>query len=819
MAKKQIIKWSRPRRARRFRIQAKSQLDGLKAYQDSVVDAATVSATLWFSYLFVLFYLLVAVAGVTHTDLFLENPVKLPFLNVDLPLVGFFWFGPALFLIVHTYVLLHFSFLTRKARTLAFELSRLSDRGVADQQRELLPNNIFVQLLAGPHDSRAGLVGLTLRIVAIVSLAVGPVLLLVFFVLQFLPYHSSSVTWWQRLAVVLDLLLVWRLWPFIVGRLPATVAWRSRLFRYLLRGELLTFLTVIFVFTIATFPGEFLDRIPFSVRFIPTMSPSVQPSPIPGGTALPVLGSRQMLILKRTANGPVVVSRTPILEELSDQEKSENEAAANKASFLNSTKQWLGSIGWISLHTLLVDGEVDLRTQKPKSIFANRIVIPGFDLRADPKFDSMTKIASLPRTVSLRSRDLRGAVLIDATLPRADFTAADLRGAYFDGADLRAATFSCAPSRLERTGQGLIEVAEVDSDCTRLGGARFIASSLQGANFQGAQAKGAGFDEANLRGAQLSAANLQGANFFGAHLEGAVLFEADLRGAILSVGHWEGASLERANAEGAQFNGSHLEGASLAGARLQVADFGRAYLQASLLSGVDLEGANLDDADLEGAILGPSDMATLDDDMPTRLQGASFRHTWVWRTDASNVDGASEIRAINVQGSQRPVCPNEQQNNQCFDGKSAEQLTQLIKENVPTGPDLPSWWDPQAKALERIRRLNTERSLVNEETMSNFWNSMKPFAPEKDSPYEILLAKLIIKFGCADDGAPYVAARVLNRFSERLFSKESSQPRLVAAAFLDRQHCPASAVLSEYQNDGFRRLLDGTWAYPDDLPN
>jgi len=45
-------------------------------------------AGLGFSYLFVLLYLPIAVGSVMH--LFLENPVKLPFLNVGLPLVGFF---------------------------------------------------------------------------------------------------------------------------------------------------------------------------------------------------------------------------------------------------------------------------------------------------------------------------------------------------------------------------------------------------------------------------------------------------------------------------------------------------------------------------------------------------------------------------------------------------------------------------------------------------------------------------------------------------------------------------------------------------------
>jgi hypothetical protein len=91
-----------------------AKADDLEALRTAVIDAAGVSFGLWVSYLFVLFYLLVAAGGVTHRDLFLESPVKLPFLNVDLPLKGFFWLGPALFLVVHAYVLLHFVMLAGK---------------------------------------------------------------------------------------------------------------------------------------------------------------------------------------------------------------------------------------------------------------------------------------------------------------------------------------------------------------------------------------------------------------------------------------------------------------------------------------------------------------------------------------------------------------------------------------------------------------------------------------------------------------------------------------------------------------------------------
>lgn len=88
-------------------------LDTLRA---AVVDAATVGAGLWLSYLFVLFYLLIAVGSITHRDLLLQSPIRLPFLSTDLPLLGFFVLGPLIFLIVHAYVLLHFAMLADKGR-------------------------------------------------------------------------------------------------------------------------------------------------------------------------------------------------------------------------------------------------------------------------------------------------------------------------------------------------------------------------------------------------------------------------------------------------------------------------------------------------------------------------------------------------------------------------------------------------------------------------------------------------------------------------------------------------------------------------------
>ena len=68
------------------------------------------------------FYFLVAAASVTHKDLFLERPVKLPFLGIDLPLEGFFGVAPIVFVMLHGYVLLHFAIFADKIAVFNQEL-------------------------------------------------------------------------------------------------------------------------------------------------------------------------------------------------------------------------------------------------------------------------------------------------------------------------------------------------------------------------------------------------------------------------------------------------------------------------------------------------------------------------------------------------------------------------------------------------------------------------------------------------------------------------------------------------------------------------
>jgi hypothetical protein len=113
--------------------------------------------------------------------------------------------------------------------------------------------------------------------------------------------------------------------------------------------------------------------------------------------------------------------------------------------------EWLDG-GTLSFgHKLLIAGDVDLRNRKPSSLWSNRLVVPGIDVVDHSKYDSEEKLSALPQAVSLRMRDLSGAVLIGATLRKADFTAARLDRALLDDADLRESTFECDRHSLDES--------------------------------------------------------------------------------------------------------------------------------------------------------------------------------------------------------------------------------------------------------------------------------------------------------------------------------------------------------------------------------
>src|SRR5262249_20910722 len=158
-------------------------------------------------------YLAIAFGSVTHRDLFLETPIKLPLLNVDLPLVGFFVVAPTVLVIFHFYVFLQLLGLASKAKDyntlLLNDAPVASDRQYLRQRLDVFP---ILQFLAGPKDQRTGFRGFSLRLIAWITLVGTPVLILLQGQVTFLPYHHKWIVWYQRVAVLIDLAVIWYFW-------------------------------------------------------------------------------------------------------------------------------------------------------------------------------------------------------------------------------------------------------------------------------------------------------------------------------------------------------------------------------------------------------------------------------------------------------------------------------------------------------------------------------------------------------------------------------------------------------------------------------
>ena len=139
----------------------------VEALEKSLNDAATRVSAIRVSFLIFGLYLVIAAGAVTHRQLFLKDPVKLPVLNIDLLLVGFFFLAPILFVIFHAYVLIQVLLLGRTAAA----YNNAVDRTITTQpanaaMRQRLTNTLFAQICAGSPREREGWLGWLLTLMA-----------------------------------------------------------------------------------------------------------------------------------------------------------------------------------------------------------------------------------------------------------------------------------------------------------------------------------------------------------------------------------------------------------------------------------------------------------------------------------------------------------------------------------------------------------------------------------------------------------------------------------------------------------------------------
>ena len=229
---------------------------------------------------------------------------------------------------------------------------------------------------------------------------------------------------------------------------------------------------------------------------------------------------------------------------------------------------------------LLFEGEIDSAKGQPRSLFANRIILPG-ERFFDPQKHANTEIS-----VSLRGRTLRGAALQHADLRKADFTGAILQESSFVGASLQGARFGCPPKvdadpevRLQRRASAAscdeerrTDLRHADFTEAALQGAVLENVKLHGARLTGAKAQGASFNRADLTAALMGDVRLEGASLIRANLLGAYLLNAQLQGADLA-----NASFKAANLFSSQLSGTNISGAKFATAMMNMTNLYRAF--------------------------------------------------------------------------------------------------------------------------------------------------------------------------------------------------------------------------------------------------
>jgi uncharacterized protein YjbI with pentapeptide repeats len=489
----------------------------VKALGDAVNDSASRVSTIWVSFLIFSLYLLTTASTVTHRQLFLAEPVKLPVLNIDLPLWGFFFLAPILFVIFHLYVLLQVLLLSHSAAAYnsAVEGAAYSTEENASL-RQRLANTLFAQIFAGAPRERSGWIGWMLKAMASITLMIAPILILVVFQFAFLPYHSHIATWTHRFLILAEITLAFTLWPLVLdarrdfewrpiwidckrvvglplhllakGGLADEWAWLRQHAAPLSSFALFVLVSLI----LATFPGE------------PHLN-------LLTGRALSTVQCDRWL-----------------------QQKFE---------FLDMRFERLDLA-----HVDVIDHEKLQKIEEVKE-----------------------KARESARTQIVRDRnlncgdfsnrtDLRYVDFTRSRLSHANFGAARLEGASLDFADLQNAFFGSA------------QLQGASLDYAALQGAFLGSTQLQGASLQSAHLEGATLNSAQLQGAQLFDADLRGASLAETELVGASLGSAQLQGASLPRVRLQGAQLRNAQFDGADLSSAQMQGADFSDASLDHAD-------------------------------------------------------------------------------------------------------------------------------------------------------------------------------------------------------------------------------------------------------
>ncbi len=491
-------------RSRRRRAGARPA-DGtrIEQLQAAATSAAELARASYLTFLLFGFYLAIIFAGTDHEQLLRATPIRLPILEVELPLMGFYWVAPGLFLVAHLNLLIQLQLLAGSLHRLDREIERLPAGEQGDARARMFPFAFAHMLIGRQHDRVEQRL---LAWVVWITMVLFPLAVLLLGQIRFLPYHSAATTWCHRLLVTFDLLLLWLYWPRILDREHERrsllawlghrlnplrwpgMTWRALRVWRIAQPQLqvlrsLTALTLLLAWLAVTVPEELLAKMAVDRMIGPDGSPP--------------LIARNLLLdnakLLRTRPHP------ELIEQLGGE----------KAAFAK---------------------------------YGEGLVLKERDLRF-----ARFNFADL-RKADFVGAQLHGAQLGGAKLLGARLQGAQLQGAHLWLAQLQGAHLMLAPLQGASLASAQLQGANLRE--AQLQGASLASAQLQGASLRNAQLQGASLRNAQLQGADLQGARLQGADLRGAQLQGTDLRQANLWRALVDGdaplrARWQHADLRR----------------------------------------------------------------------------------------------------------------------------------------------------------------------------------------------------------------------------------------------------------------------------------
>ncbi len=456
-----------------------SEVKFLKSNPPDVWDLAKLEASVnstsqravaqWLAYLSLWGYLFFTTLSITHRDLILLTPVKLPLIGVELGVREYFWAGPPLFWVFHLYLVRKITVLARDVAFYRAVMKRIVSSAAAREPLYRRLDAFFLTRLLGYREQ-----GRLLRWldggIAVATVVVMPLALMVAFQLYYLAYHDPDATDWHRGWLVADVLLLaipllWRLWGrsreasgLVNGKRRRLRGWVVVIGKTL--GLTLAFGgCVAFSLAIATFPDDRMDW------------------------ALSAVGLSGK-------NHPLSSLRV---------------LAPRDTDFVNDEKldkvQWTVDLRGRDLRGANLSG-ADLRKARMTGVKLQGADLRQSDLRqADLSSASMDEI-NIDRC-QCQGVNMKNSILRGGRLSYSNFNGADLSGVFLIGSYMHDSSFKFSNMKKSHLEGVISENSE------------FQGAMMDESDFSGSILTGSRFDSASIKRSYFRAADMKGVSLWG----------------------------------------------------------------------------------------------------------------------------------------------------------------------------------------------------------------------------------------------------------------------------------------------------------------